>query len=65
MSILCLTADTVSSGSCFIVFKVPLLKVAHIMFLYLSKLGLGSAADFLNTGARAAIAVEHSIFLPT
>ena len=36
MSILCSAADAVSSGSWFIVFTDPTLKVAMLMFLHLS-----------------------------
>ena len=59
MSILCSTADAVSSCNWFIVFKVLTLKFAMLIKL---GLGLGSVADFLNTGSRASTSAEHAPF---
>ena len=56
MSILCSTADAVSSGSCPILFKVLTLDVAICtVCLHFSSfcLSLSSVADFSNTEARA------------
>ena len=61
MSILGSTADAVSLGSWFIVFKVLTLKVAMLtIFLHLSKLGLGFVADFSNVGTSVPTSVEHT-----
>ena len=66
MSMLCSTADVVSSGSCPILFKVLTLNVAICIvclhfnnFCYLS-----SIADFSNTEARALTSAGHDPFLP-
>ena len=61
MFILCSAADNVSSDNWFIVFKVVTLNADMLaMFLHLSKLGLGSVADFSNTGTRAPTSAEHT-----
>ena len=60
--IMSLAAEAVCSGKWFIVFKVLMLNVAMLMFLHLNKLGLGSVAGFLNTGARAQSSAKHSLF---
>ena len=67
MSILCTTADAVSSGSWPILFRVQKLNVAIcIVCLHFSRffLSLSSVADFLNTDARAATSAGRSPFLP-
>ena len=57
--ILCSAADAVTSSSWFIVFHVLTLNITMLaMFLHLSKLGLGSVADFQNTKARAPTTAE-------
>ena len=62
MSIFCLAAHTVSSGSWFIVFNALTWKVAMLtMLLHQSKLGLSSVADFSNSRARALTSVEHTL----
>ena len=67
MSILCSAADTISSGSWPIQFKVLTLTVTICtVVLHLSSfcLCLSSVADFSNTGARAPTSVEHAPCLP-
>ena len=67
MSISCSAADAVSSGCRLIQFKVLMLSVAVCtVLLHLSNfyLGLSSAADFSNTGARTSTSVERTPFLP-
>ena len=61
VSISCSAANAVTSKSWFMVFKVLTLNVMILtMLLHLVKfgLGLGSIADFSNTGARAPISPE-------
>ena len=55
MSILCSTADAISSGSCPILFKVLTLNVAicSVCLHFSSFCRLSSVADFSNTEARA------------
>ena len=55
MSILCSTADAISSGSCPILFKVLMLNVAicSVCLHFSSFDRLSSVADFSNTEARA------------
>ena len=63
MSILCSTADTVSSGSCPILFKVLTLNVAIcIVCLHFSSFCLSSVADFSNTEARAPTSAGRAPF---
>ena len=64
MSILCSTADAVSSGSCPILFKVLTLNVAIcIVCLHFSSFCcLSSVADFSNTEARAPSSAGHAPF---
>ena len=65
LSILCSTADTVSSSSCPILFKVLTLNVAvGIVCLHFSSfcLSLSSVADFSNTEARAPTSSERTPF---
>ena len=66
MSILCSTADEISSGSCPILFKVLTLNVAICsVCLHFSSFGrLSSVADFSNTEARAPTSAGRSSFLP-
>ena len=66
MSILCSTADAVSSGSCPILFKLLTLNVAICsVCLHFSSFGrLSSVADFSNTGARASTSAGRAPFLP-
>ena len=66
MSILCSTADAVSSGSCLILFKVLTLNVAIcIVCLHFSSFfRLSSVADFSNTEARAPTSAGRAPFLP-
>ena len=66
MSILCSTADAVSSGSCPILFKVLTINVAIcIVCLHFSIFCcLGSVADFLNTEARAPNSAGRAPFYP-
>ena len=66
MSILCSTADAVSSGSCPILFKVLTLNVAIcIVCLHFSSVCcLSSVTDFSNTEARAPTSAERAPFLP-
>ena len=65
MSILCSTADAVSSGSWPILFRVLTLNVAiYIVCLYFSSFCLSSVADFSNTEARAPISAGRAPFLP-
>ena len=64
MSILCSTADAVSSGSWFILFKVLTLNVAIcIVCLHFSSFCcLSSVADFSNTEARAPTSAGRAPF---
>ena len=66
MSILCSTADAISSGSCPILFKVLTLNVAicSACLHFSSFCRLSSVADFSNTEARAPTSVGHAPFLP-
>ena len=65
MSILCSTADTVSSGSWPILFRVLTLNVAIcIVCLHFSSFCLSSVADFSNTEARAPTSAGRAPFLP-
>ena len=66
MSILCSTADAVSSGSWPILFKVLMLNVAIcIVCLHLSSFCcLSSVADFSKTEARAPTSAWRTPFLP-
>ena len=66
MSILCSSADAVSSGSYPILFKVLTLNVAIcIVGLHFSSFCcLSSVADFSNTEARAPSSAERIPFLP-
>ena len=66
MSILCSTADAVSSGSCPILFKVLTLNVAIcIVCLHFSSFCcLSSVPDFSNTEARAPTSAGHVPFSP-
>ena len=64
MSILCSTADAISSGSCPILFKVLTLNVAIcIVCLHFSSFCcLSSVADFSNTEARAPTSAGRAPF---
>ena len=66
MSILCSTANAVSSGSYPILFKVLTLNVTIcIVCLHFSSFCcLSSVADFSNTEARAPTSAERAPFLP-
>ena len=67
MSILCSTADAISSGSWPILFRVLTLNVAIcIVYLHFSSfcLSLSSVADFSNTEARAPTSAGRAPFLP-
>ena len=66
MSILCSTADAISSGSCPILFKVLTLNVTIcIVCLHFSSFcGLSSVADFFNTEARAPTSAGRAPFYP-
>ena len=66
MSMLCSTADAVSSDSCPILFKVLTLNVAIcIVCLHFSNFCcLSSVADFSKTGARAPTSTGHAPFYP-
>ena len=66
MSILCSTADAVSSGSWPVLFKVLTLNVAIcIVCLHFSSFYcLGSVADFSNTETRAPTSAGRAPFLP-
>ena len=66
MSILCSTADVISSGSCPILFKVLMLNVAicSICLDFSSFDRLSSVADFSNTEARAPTSAGRAPFLP-
>ena len=66
MSILCSTADAISSGSCPILFKVLTLNVAIcIVCMHFSSFCcLNSVADFSNTEARAPTSAERAPILP-
>ena len=66
MSILCSTADTVSSGSCPILFKVITLNIAIcIVCLHFRNFCCLSSVDgFSNTGARAPTSAGRAPFLP-
>ena len=66
MSILCSTADVISSGSCPILFKVLTLNVAICsVCLHFSSFGrLSSVADFSNTEVRAPTSAGRAPFLP-
>ena len=67
MSILCSTADSISSGSCPILFKVLTLNVAicSVCLHSSSFCRLSSVADFLNTEARAPTPAGRApFFLP-
>ena len=64
-SILCSTADAVSSDSWPILFRVLTLNVAIcIVCLHFSSFCLSSVADFSNTEARAPTSAGHAPFLP-
>ena len=65
MSILCSTADAVSSGSWPILFRVLTLNVAIcIVCLHFSSFCLSSVADFSNTEARAPTSAGRAPFYP-
>ena len=66
MSILCSSADAISSGSCPILFKVLTLNVAICsVCLHFSSFDcLSSVADFSNTEARAPTSAGPAPFLP-
>ena len=66
MSILCSTADAVSSDSCPILFKIQTLNVAIcIVCLHFSSFCcLSSVADYSNTEARAPTSAGRAPFLP-
>ena len=66
MSILCSSADVISSGSCPILFKVLTLNVAICsVCLHFSSFDcLSSVADFSNTEARAPASAGRAPFLP-
>ena len=65
MSILCSTADAVSSGRWPILFRVLTLNVAIcIVCLHFSSFCLSSVADFSNTEARAPTSAGRVPFLP-
>ena len=66
ISILCSTADAISSGSCPILFKVLTLNVAicSVCLLFSSFCCLSSVADFSNTEARAPTSAGRAPFLP-
>ena len=66
MSILCSTADAISSGSCPILFKVLTLNVAicSVCLHFSSFYRLSSVADFSNTEARAPTSAGRAPFLP-
>ena len=66
MSILCSTADAISSGSCPILFKVLTLNVAicSVCLHFSSFCRLSSVADFSNTEARAPTSAGRAPFLP-
>ena len=66
MSILCSTADAISSGSCPILFKVLTLNVAICsVCLHFSSFGrLSSVADFSNTDVRAPTSAGRAPFYP-
>ena len=66
MSILCSTADAVSSGSWPILFKVLTLNVAIciVCLQFSSFCCLSSVGDFSNTEARAPTSAGHAPFLP-
>ena len=66
MSILCSTADAISSGSCPILFKVLMLNVAicSVCLHFCSFCHLSSVADFSNTEARAPTSAGRAPFSP-
>ena len=66
MSILCSTADAISSGSCPILFKVSTLNVdiCSVCLHFSSFCRLSSVADFSNTEARAPTSAGRAPFLP-
>ena len=66
MSILCSSADAISSGCCPILLKVLTLNVAICrVCLYFSSFDcLSSVADFSNTEARAPTSAGRAPFLP-
>ena len=65
MSILCSTADPVSSGSCPILFRVLTVNVAIcIVCLHFSSFSLSSVAYFSNTEAKAPTSAGSARFLP-
>ena len=66
MSIICSTADAISSGSCPILFKVLTVNVAicSICLHFSSFCHLSSVADFSNTEARAPTSAGHAPFSP-
>ena len=65
MSILCSTADTVSSGSWPILFRVLTLNVAIcVVCLHFSNFCLSSVVDFSNIQARAPASTGRTPFLP-
>ena len=66
MSILCSSADAISSGSCPILFKVLTLNVAICsVCLHFSSFDcLSFVADFSNTEARAPTSAGRAPFLP-
>ena len=66
MSILCSTADAISSGSCPILFKVLTLNVTicSVCLHFSSFCRLSSVADFSNTEARAPTSAGRAPFYP-
>ena len=64
MSILCLTADTISSGNWLIVLCLNV-KNCYANNVFASKLGLGSVSDFPNTTARGSTTVESTLEGPS
>ena len=66
ISILCSTADVISSGSCPILFKVLTLNVAicSVCLHFSSFCRLSSVADFSNTEARVPTSAGRTPFLP-
>ena len=66
MSILCSTADAISSRSFPIIFKVLTLNVAicSVCLHFSSFVRLSSVADFSNTEARAPTSAGRALFLP-
>ena len=66
MSILCSTADAISSGSCPILFKVLTLNltICRVGLHFSNFCRLSSVADFSNTDARAPTSAGRAPFLP-